>query len=73
MNTKLDSLNVSEAIFVLVHQYFDCKDLIKNDIARESISQSGEAERKKICKRKQTRLSLVRNMASASATVTTQV
>jgi hypothetical protein len=47
MNTKPDSLNVSEVIFVLVYQYFDCTVLIKNDTVRESISQSGEAERKK--------------------------
>jgi len=47
MNTKSDSLNVSEVIFVLAYQYFDCKALIKNDILRERNSQSGEAERNK--------------------------
>jgi len=52
MNTKSDSLNVSEVIFVLVYQYFDCKVLIKNDILRESISQSGEAERKENMRKK---------------------
>jgi hypothetical protein len=52
MNTKSDSLNVSEVLFVLVYQYFDCKALIKNDILREDISQSGEAERKKNTRKK---------------------
>jgi hypothetical protein len=52
MNTKPDSLSVSEVIFVLVYQYFDDKALIKNDIVRESISQSGEAERKKNMQKK---------------------
>jgi hypothetical protein len=68
INTKLYSLNVSEVIFVLVYQYFDCRALIKKDIVRERQNE------RKICVRKQTRLFLflVRNMASASATVTTQ-
>jgi hypothetical protein len=52
MNTKRDSLNVPEVIFVLVYQYFDSKALIKNDIVRESISQSGKAERKKNMQKK---------------------
>jgi len=52
MNIKPDSLNVSEVIFVFVYQYFDCTVLIKNDTVRESISQSGEAERKKNMRKK---------------------
>jgi hypothetical protein len=52
MNTKPDSLKVSAVIFVLVYQCFDCKALIKNDIVRQNISQSGEAERKKNMQKK---------------------
>ena len=73
MNTKHDSLNVSEVLFVLVYQNFDCKALIKNDILREDISQSGRRKNeRKICERKQTNWLLVRSTASEFANVATQ-
>jgi hypothetical protein len=52
MNTKHDSLNVSEVIYVLVYQYFDCKVLIKMIFYERVSLKVGRQNERKICERK---------------------